>query len=78
MKTELEPEKIYCMVYDYTGDTNNVYVRVSKVHEVGENVYVKIQKPVVNKGLLQYQHKDLCDTGWDYLGETSFGTRKEI
>jgi hypothetical protein len=57
--------KVHCLVYDYTGDTNNVYVRVSKVHEVDENVYLKIQNPVVNKGLLQYQHKDLCGTGWD-------------
>ena len=32
---------------------------------VDENVYVKIQKPVVNKGLFQYQHKDLYGTGWD-------------
>jgi hypothetical protein len=57
--------KVHCLVYDYTGDINNVYVRVSKVYEVDENVYVKIQKPVVNKGLLQYQHRDLCGTGWD-------------
>ena len=38
--------KVNCLVYDYTGDTKNVYVRVSKVHEVDENVYVKIQKPL--------------------------------
>jgi hypothetical protein len=32
--------KVHCLVYDYTGDTNNVYVRVSKVHEVDENVEI--------------------------------------
>ena len=58
-------KKEHCLVYDYSGDTKNVYIRISKINEVNENVYVKIQKPVVNKGLLQYQYKDLCFTGWD-------------
>ena len=65
MKTELEPEKIYCMVYDYSGNTNNVYGKVSKINEVDENIYVKIENPITKSRFSQYQNKDLCGTRFD-------------
>jgi len=76
MKTGLEPEKIYCMVYDYSGNTNNVYGKVLKINEVDENIYVKIEKPITKSRFSVYQHKDLCGTRFD-ANENCFNGNKE-
>jgi rRNA processing protein Gar1 len=53
------------IVYDYSGNTNNVYGKVSKINEVDENIYVKIENPITKSRFSQYQNKDLCGTRFD-------------